>query len=99
MMTMVDRRFAPGMCQNIQHELTTILGCLLLPFLSWKRHSAECLTYALSNRREWEAKGEKIVLRMVDEYNASKWGDHADDGPPPEQSIDGTISANQRREN
>lgn len=35
--------------------------------------SAECLTYALDNRREWESKGEEIVKRMKADYSAPKW--------------------------
>jgi hypothetical protein len=35
--------------------------------------SAECLTYAMDNRREWEAKGEAIVLRMVENFGKPKW--------------------------
>jgi class 3 adenylate cyclase len=35
--------------------------------------SAECLTYALDNRREWERKGEEIVERMINNYGAPKW--------------------------
>jgi hypothetical protein len=35
--------------------------------------SAECLTYALDNRREWERKGEEIIERMINNYGAPKW--------------------------
>jgi hypothetical protein len=35
--------------------------------------SAECLTYALDNRREWESKGQQIVQRMKESYAAPKW--------------------------
>ena len=35
--------------------------------------SAECLTYALDNRREWETKGEDIVRQMKHDYSAPKW--------------------------
>jgi hypothetical protein len=33
--------------------------------------SAECLTYALGNRREWEAKGEEIVKQMKENYSGA----------------------------
>lgn len=35
--------------------------------------SAECLTYALDNRREWAAKGEAIVKRMKEHASTPAW--------------------------
>jgi hypothetical protein len=35
--------------------------------------SAECLSYALDNRREWESKGEEIVKRMKGENAVPRW--------------------------
>jgi len=45
--------------------------------------SAECLTYALDNRREWEAKGEAIVKRMKENYSAPKWLQSSGDSTSP----------------
>eukprot|EP00934_Nitzschia_sp_Nitz4_P007763 Nitzschia sp. Nitz4//scaffold37_size175936//118664//127302//NITZ4_002057-RA/size175936-augustus-gene-0.10-mRNA-1//1//CDS//3329549821//7753//frame0 len=53
--------------------------------------SAECLTYALDNRREWAAKGEAIVRRMKVNFATPKWA-RADDG-----SIDWQVYANAER--
>ena len=41
--------------------------------------SAECLTYALDNRREWEIKGEAIVRKMVQNYSTPRWANTSSD--------------------
>ena len=36
--------------------------------------SDEYLNYAMSNRLEWEEKGESVVAELVEEFN-KEWGD------------------------